>query len=601
MFVALNTLIPGGSIDSRAKVNRGVSIDTLANSIKQLGLILPLSVIKDGEKWRVVDGNRRLAALKLVHKGDKDAQVPVLEADADIATARAMSLAANVERLPLHPVDQYEAFAAIAAEGKALEDIAAAFGINVRQVSQRMALGSLHVSVRQLYREGVIDADTAATMTKLTLQQQEDVAAMGLPGWRIRETVRDMASTYGIRYDSAAAKFVSRETYKKAGGTFANDLFVEPGEEDWLDAPLLNGLVEKKINAIFAGAVEDGWSFTTRTDKWIGNDYVFVEPEGVVELALEKQAELASLEGRKAILDALIDKSEETEEELADPESGEVYDMDAIFEESREVDRAIEAINEERQYFTPEQKAKLGVVIDNRYEVHYGLTPRAGATTSPEGAALEEKIAKAKEEGDGISAALLADLNGHLTNAAKAALADHSLLALKLLLIQLIGADYSLTKGMTQSTGVSIKLSNDRGPVTPTEHGKEIVEALLKAVNYSKAKTLEQKLDALLNLDVEQLLKILAWFVGQSLNQINRSSDLTTFLYKANILEPRAHWTPDVENFFGRVSKAHLQKIADQAKLKVDLGPLKKAEAANKLMLELPETWLPEAIRPKKK
>src|SRR6187200_428402 len=117
MFVALNTLIPGGSIDSRAKVNRGVSIDTLANSIKQLGLILPLSVIKDGEKWRVVDGNRRLAALKLVHRGNKDALVPVLEADADLATARAMSLAANVERLPLHPVDQYEAFAAIAAEG----------------------------------------------------------------------------------------------------------------------------------------------------------------------------------------------------------------------------------------------------------------------------------------------------------------------------------------------------------------------------------------------------------------------------------------------------------------------------------------------------
>jgi len=600
MFVALNTLIPGGSIDSRAKVNRGVSIDTLANSIKQLGLILPLSVIKDGEKWRVVDGNRRLAALKLVHRGNKDALVPVLEADADLATARAMSLAANVERLPLHPVDQYEAFAAIAAEGKALEDIAAAFGINVRQVSQRMALGSLHVSVRQLYREGVIDADTAATMTKLTLQQQEDVAAMGLPGWRIRETVRDMASTYGIRYDSAAAKFVSRETYKKAGGTFANDLFVEPGEEDWLDGQLLNGLVEKKINAIFAGAVEYGWSFTTRTDKWIGNDYVFVEPEGVVELAPEKQAELAALEVRKEHLDGLIDKSEESEEELAN-EDGEVYDMDAIFEESREVDRAIEAINEEREYFTPEQKAKLGVVIDNRYEVHYGLTPRASASKSEDQQRVEDKIAKAKEEGDGISAALLADLNGHLTNAAKAALADHSLLALKLLLIQLIGADYSLTKGMTQSTGVSIKLSNDRGPVTPTEHGKEIVEALLKAVNYSKAKTLEQKLDALLNLDVEQLLKILAWFVGQSLNQINRSSELTSFLYKANILEPRAHWTPDVENFFGRVSKAHLQKIADQAKLKVDLGPLKKAEAANKLMLELPDTWLPEVIRPKKK
>jgi len=96
------------------------SIDALAASIARVGLLQNLTVIlaKDGEYYEVVAGGRRLAALKLLAKKrriPKTLEIPcLLVAD---ATARTASLTENVQRETMHPADQFEAFAALMAEG----------------------------------------------------------------------------------------------------------------------------------------------------------------------------------------------------------------------------------------------------------------------------------------------------------------------------------------------------------------------------------------------------------------------------------------------------------------------------------------------------
>ena len=105
-----------------------MSIPELAASIRRVGLLQNLIVIAsaDGEHYEVVAGGRRLAALKLLakkHRISKEWEVPcLLVAD---GTARTASLTENVQREAMHPADQFEAFAALVAEGRPIEDIAA--------------------------------------------------------------------------------------------------------------------------------------------------------------------------------------------------------------------------------------------------------------------------------------------------------------------------------------------------------------------------------------------------------------------------------------------------------------------------------------------
>jgi ParB family chromosome partitioning protein len=98
-----------------------MSIPELAASIQRVGLLQNLIVIAaaDGEHYEVVAGGRRLAALKLLakkHRISKEWEVPcLLVAD---GTARTASLTENVQREAMHPADQFEAFAALVAEGR---------------------------------------------------------------------------------------------------------------------------------------------------------------------------------------------------------------------------------------------------------------------------------------------------------------------------------------------------------------------------------------------------------------------------------------------------------------------------------------------------
>ena len=83
-----------------------MSISELAASIQRVGLLqnLIVTATADGERYEVVAGGRRLAALKLLakkHRISKEWEVPcLLVAD---GTARTASLTENVQREAMHP------------------------------------------------------------------------------------------------------------------------------------------------------------------------------------------------------------------------------------------------------------------------------------------------------------------------------------------------------------------------------------------------------------------------------------------------------------------------------------------------------------------
>lgn len=135
------------------RVKAGVPVEELAESIARRGLIQSLHVrpVLDDEgretgMYEVPAGGRRYRALELLVKQKrlvKTAPVPCIVSDpASGILTEEISLAENIERAPLHPLDQFRAFLAMREKGMTEEGVAAAFFVPVNVVKQRLRLAA---------------------------------------------------------------------------------------------------------------------------------------------------------------------------------------------------------------------------------------------------------------------------------------------------------------------------------------------------------------------------------------------------------------------------------------------------------------------------
>jgi ParB/RepB/Spo0J family partition protein len=250
-FIKLMDLIEAGDIDSR-KHGKDDGVDELMFSIKWHGLLQSLVVRPAANgNYEVIDGNRRFRALKQLHElGEikNDFEVPVLVREADDRDAAEMSLAANIVRLPLHPVDQYRAFAAIIGEGKTPADIAASFGIAEKTVRKRMALGNIHPPVLEAAIEKNIDNRVliafASAPLDLQIRAWEKYEAGEVELWAMGRLLH----TDTISGDSVIAQVVGEDAYLRAGGSIEADLFSEDEDTFWTDTELANKLYWQVID-----------------------------------------------------------------------------------------------------------------------------------------------------------------------------------------------------------------------------------------------------------------------------------------------------------------------------------------------------------------
>ena len=140
----------------------GHSIEDLAASIKAEGLLQNLTVIeqKDAKgkhtgKYEVTAGGRRMRALQLLTK--QKVLPATYEVHCRVTTQErgvSASLAENTLREAMHPADQFEAFRKMIEGGKSIEETAAAFGVTLLSVKQRLKLANVSPRLLDLFREG---------------------------------------------------------------------------------------------------------------------------------------------------------------------------------------------------------------------------------------------------------------------------------------------------------------------------------------------------------------------------------------------------------------------------------------------------------------
>jgi ParB family chromosome partitioning protein len=126
--------------------------------------------------YQVIAGERRLLALREIHRRNGDPRIPCVLRDVDTETADALSLGENFGREAMHPLDEAEAFAGLAAaDGKDAKAILFEFGVTEHYVRQRMKLATLAEPVKSAYRENAIDTGTAEAFAAVPEDRQLEI------------------------------------------------------------------------------------------------------------------------------------------------------------------------------------------------------------------------------------------------------------------------------------------------------------------------------------------------------------------------------------------------------------------------------------------
>ena len=160
-------------------------------------------------------------------------------------------VAENVQRAPLHPLDQFRAFQALREKGQSEEDIAAAFFVGVNVVKQRLRLAAVSEKLLDIYAEDGMSLDQlmAFTVTNDHARQEQVWETLQRSYSQEPYQIRRMLTERTVRASDKRALFVGLDAYEQAGGIVMRDLF-QQDDGGWLEnVGLLDGLVAEKLKA----------------------------------------------------------------------------------------------------------------------------------------------------------------------------------------------------------------------------------------------------------------------------------------------------------------------------------------------------------------
>ena len=157
-------------------------IDDILPSIASRGVLVPLLVRPNGKdnEFEIVAGRRRYFATKQIEKETGEARAlpcRILAADDDAGAVEA-SILENVARLEPDEMQQFEAFKALADNGRTIDEIANIFGVTELTVKRRLALANLIPAIRKAYAEDELDGASITALTLASKAKQREWLAM---------------------------------------------------------------------------------------------------------------------------------------------------------------------------------------------------------------------------------------------------------------------------------------------------------------------------------------------------------------------------------------------------------------------------------------
>ena len=125
-------------------------------------------------------------------------------------SARTVSLTENVQREAMHPADQFEAFAALVAEGRPIEDIAADFSVTPLVVQRRLKLANVSPRLMGDYRADAVTLDQLMALAITDDHAAQEAAFYDAPTWQRSPTCPSNSSRRWASVNVPPSSSVSR-------------------------------------------------------------------------------------------------------------------------------------------------------------------------------------------------------------------------------------------------------------------------------------------------------------------------------------------------------------------------------------------------------
>ena len=623
------------------RVKAGVSIEELAEDIARRGLLQGLSVRAvtneagdETGRFEIPAGGRRFRALELLVKQKrlaKTAAVPCIVREAGIAEED--SLAENVQRAPLHPLDQFRAFLVLREKGQSEEEIAAAFFVPISVVKQRLKLASVSPKLLDIYAEDGLTLDQLMAFTvSADHERQEQVHERLTQAYDTQPyMIRRMLTEQTVRASDKRALFVGVDAYVEAGGCVLRDLF-QADDGGWLqDAALLDLIVAEKLRDAAAEVQAEGWKWTE-----IAPSFPYGHAFGLRQLRGEQAPPTHEEEASRSALQAELDRLE-----------AEHADADELPEEVDarlgEIETALEAIDGRPVQFDAGEIGRAGAFISidggGSLRIERGfIRPEDELPAAPEVEGATGEVASEGQEPDDIIPAgqsdgviaptapsdepeedeglkplpdrLIAELTAHRTVALRHVLGEH-------LDIAFLAALHALCVRLFYHYGLDTCLELDVKSVSFAAQAPGLADtpsALALAARHQTWREAlpsepEELWDALNALDANQRQALFAHCVALSVNAViepyNRRpraiAHADRLAQAVDLDMADAGWMPTVDAFLGRVTKARILAAVREAKddpAAERIAHMKKGEMADAAEQLLAGTgWLPEPLR----
>ena len=155
-------------------------IEQIADSIENVGVIEPIIVVKDGEKYKILSGRHRFRACKKLGKDDIPCYIKNVQADDDIA--RYIIIATNTDRNNEYKPSVYakayaEQLSLMKKLGKksTVSAIAEQNGLSRKQIYRYIRLTNLIPEMQGLVDDGIISIETAVEFSFLSIEKQSSL------------------------------------------------------------------------------------------------------------------------------------------------------------------------------------------------------------------------------------------------------------------------------------------------------------------------------------------------------------------------------------------------------------------------------------------
>ncbi|MBL8439025.1 MAG: ParB N-terminal domain-containing protein [Zoogloeaceae bacterium] len=623
-FVAFDKLVLSKAYQARAGGSTPkMSVAELAASIKECGVLQNLIAVEGARgRCEVCAGGRRLEALTLlVGSGDlaENYPVPVLIVPADKALIA--SLAENCFHIPMHPADEFAAFARLIGQGKSVEDVAAAFGVTPLVVKRRMKLATVSPKLMAAFREDQIGLDCLMVLASVDDHHKQEQTWAALPSWNRRpDYLRQLLIQGEIESDrDPVAKYVTLEAYENAGGALRRDLFSDDDNKAYLlDAALLEKLATDRLQELARQIAAEGWKWVDVRVRYAFDEYVKYGELRQTKRQPDAQevAAMEDLDRRIAALHAQM-------ETLADEDG----DEDAFYRlegEAEGLEEQCKALDDALSVWPADLMAQAGCVV---HVGHNGAAAVKFGLIRPDDRSDMAQAAR-QATGNGTDAALLSlpsaktrpvhserlvrSLTAHRVAAVQAELIERPDVALAAITAH-------LAQKIFRGNDLYYCRSENVFAITATDSQSELrsaAEDLEASAAWSKLqaertawagrlpKKREDIFPWLLAQDQATVLRLLTFVVAVTVTGIYGSEpdkQSNEALARALGLDMSKWWTATGPSYFNHVSKARILEVVSEA---VDpnaaspLAPLKKDAVVTGAEQTLAGTgWLPACLR----